>query len=106
MRLEVSDPSILKTERPPRYSKYVSWLAQPLQLAPSLCAERTPAQAGSFFSAKLTINFLKNRAHIALLQTVAAQSSGEIACVIRTVLPPLRPAGPGLRPLADAACNS
>jgi hypothetical protein len=34
LEVGVLDPSILKTERPPRYSASISWLAYPKQLAP------------------------------------------------------------------------
>ncbi|MBU1211551.1 MAG: hypothetical protein KJ587_09805, partial [Alphaproteobacteria bacterium] len=43
----VANPSILKTGRLTRYRLFVSWLAPPSLHTPT-CAQRTPAEAGSF----------------------------------------------------------
>ena len=45
LRLELLNPSILKTERPPRYPMSISWLAISQQLAP-VRAQRSPAGSG------------------------------------------------------------
>jgi hypothetical protein len=49
LRLEVRNPSILKTGRLPRDHRIISWLPPPNPLAPT-CAQRTPARAGSFLT--------------------------------------------------------
>ena len=63
LEVGVLDPSILKTEGPPRYCTPIRWLAHREPSAPDASrAQRSPARAGSFFSAQRTTRSLVHRA--------------------------------------------